>query len=107
MLWMWGLLGAFIYAGPRLVRCMVTCRETGAPRVECFIAFAMALCVGAAAGHIFAPVLLTYLGWKDQNAVSALIGVFVNPAAPEFTKRIGKVFDAVLGGVKAAKGDDE
>lgn len=105
MLWFWGLLGAFIYAGPRWARCWVVHGEAGHSKVECFIDFAIALVTGAIAGAAFTSILLTYTGLKDQNAVSALVGVFVNPVAPELTKRAPKVIGKALGVFNDLKGD--
>lgn len=107
MQWLWGLLGAFIYAGPRWVRCHVTCRETGDPKIECLLDFVVSLAVGSIAAGAFAPILLTWTGLGDENALSALVGVFVNPVAPELTKRAPKMIVNLLGTVRGLKGDEK
>ena len=106
MPWLWGLLGTVIYAGPRLVACYISCRESKTPVLHCVLDFVMSLVVGAVAAEAFAEFVLTTLKWKDQNAVSALIGLFVHTVAPELNKRASGVIEAVFGGLKA-KGDDK
>jgi hypothetical protein len=86
MLWVWGLGGAFLFAGPRWVRCWIGCRDTGALRLA------------------FTPSLLTAVGAAHQNGISTLVGVVANPVIPEITKRAPRlgerILKALLGGEK-------
>lgn len=107
MLWFWGALGAFMYAGPRLVRCWVTCRETGGPRGECVFEFVMSMAVGAAAGEAFTRMALTYAGIADQNGVAAVVGAFANPLIPTVTKLAPEVVSNALNILKGVKGDEK
>lgn len=107
MPWLWGLLGALIYAGPRLVACYVSCRETKASFLTCVLDFGMSLVVGAVAAAAFSDVVLTALKMKDENAISALIGLFVHTVAPELNKRAAATIEVVFSGFKAVKGDDK
>ena len=107
MSWLWGLLGALIYAGPRWVACYISCRESGFSPLKCALDFIMSLAIGAVAAAAFSAFVLTTLNWKDENAVSALIGLFVHTVAPELNKRAAGIIEAVFGGLRAAKGDDK
>lgn len=104
MLWVWGLGGAFLFAGPRWVRCWVGCRETGGFRLDCTIDFFVCLVVGAIAAEAFTPSLLTKVGLAHQNGVCTLIGALANPVIPEITKRAPKLAERIL---KALPGGDK
>lgn len=103
MLWVWGLGGAFLFAAPRLFRCWVGCRDTGAPRLDCFFDFFVCLAIGAIASSAFTPSLLTRVGAEHQNGVSTLVGVLANPLIPVITKEAPRMWERIL---KAMLGGD-
>lgn len=115
MLWFWGLAGAFIYAGPRWVIALASKGVERHNTLFCTLEFLVALLVGMAAAAAFGPlaskVALTTLEVKDDNAVSALIGLLMNPAGPKLIEvasgtltKGAETVDRVLG---ALKGEDK
>lgn len=92
---LWGFLGAFIYAGPRLTACVFAARQTETGWFECGFEFAVALLIGVASAWAFAPWGASVLKATDPaqiRAIAATIGLLANPAAP-------KVIDLLSGRV--------
>lgn len=99
---LWGLLGALIYAGPRLTACLFT-RQTGEHRAwGCLLEFGLAMLIGAIAAEAFGPWVQEFLqrkGHHELRAICAMLGLLANPMAP-------RVIDALSGRVlKAMKGE--
>jgi hypothetical protein len=83
---LWGFLGAFIYAAPRLTACIFASRQAGVGWFLCGFEFALALLIGVAAALPFAPLAASVLKVSDQaqiRAIAATIGLLANPAAPK------------------------
>lgn len=74
----WGFLGAFCYAGPRLVSCFIKARDEARGWWLCGLDFIVAIIVGAIAAASFGTLALTLLHLNDQNAASALVGWVAN-----------------------------
>lgn len=98
----WGFLGAFIYAAPRLSACMYAAREAGAGGWRCIFDFVTSLAIGAIAAAAFTPWALRFLGeaaTDQHNAIAALVGLMANPTAP----RLVDVFSALASNVLSEK----
>lgn len=80
----WGLLGAVIYAGPKLTTCLYASEE---PRhmPRCAIEAATALVTGTVAAAAFAPWIARYIHAptaQDLRAIAAAVGMLANTTAP-------------------------
>lgn len=100
---LWGLLGAFVYAAPRLLVAWGESRVAGAPLLPHLIELAVALTFGPIFAAGFGEFGAGYLGWEEPRAlraVSLVIGMVANPVAPvlvnlasgEIIGRLGAVF---------------
>lgn len=83
----WGSCGAFIYAGPRWVACLVASREKGVGSWVCLVELTVAIGVGAVAASAFSALAHRLTGIPDANAISAMIGLLANPLTPTIVKR--------------------
>ncbi len=94
----WGLLGAIVYAAPRLTGCIYSTEGRG-HLARCCIESATALVVGTIAAAAFVPALAT-LGHVTApeiiRASSAAIGLLANPWLPAFIKRATGVGETLL-----------
>lgn len=102
---LWGFMGAFIYAAPRLATCMFAARQAGTGWFGCGFEFVMALLIGAVAAGAWGPeVSISVLKSSDPahlRAVAATIGLLANPAAP-------RVIDILTGRIlNVLKGSDK
>jgi len=104
---LWGLLGAFVYAAPRLLVAWGESRVSGTPVLPHLIEFSVALTFGPIFASGFGEFGAGYLGWEEPRAlraVSLVIGMVANPAAPLL---INLVTGQILGRVGAVfKGDN-
>lgn len=80
----WGLLGAFVYAAPRL---LVTLSEiqTAGRRWLPWAEFVLALTFGPIGAAAFTPIGSDMVGWKgaaNLRALALMIGMVANPIAP-------------------------
>ena len=99
----WGLLGALIYALPKLAAGVYSAVERGAPWRMCLFEFVIAVFVGVVAAEAFTPWGLEYLSRMldrptrdhDLRGAALLIGIAANPGS-------GRVVDLVL---KRGKGN--
>lgn len=84
---MWGIGGAFIYAGPRWVVAL----RGGALLVLATLDLMICLGIGGIGAAGFAPVaetmLLTFVHVQDHNATCLVIGLFLNPFAPSIVEK--------------------
>lgn len=112
---LYGLFGAFIYAGPRFVLALAgTSEQPGRPLI-CFMDFVVCLVVGLLAAAMFGAVLdtvtLTIFHLKANNAVCGVIGLFANRIAPMLVDKGSSALDSGVSVVarvlKALKGDDK
>lgn len=87
----WGFLGAFIYAAPRWVACLVACREAKASPWPCALELAVALATGSIAAAAFSATAMALSHVKDANAVSAMVGLLANPTAPKLVTALSSV----------------
>jgi hypothetical protein len=94
----WGLLGAFVYAGPRFVVCFDHCRENKDNPIGCFMDFAVCLAVGAICAEGALNLISAVTHIQDKNAVSALIGLTANRAAPKLAETLALGADAIISG---------
>lgn len=92
----WGFMGAFIYAAPRLVKCFLTCKEAGTSGWFCTMEFVIALATGAIAAAAWAALVMGWTHVRDSNAMSATIGLLVNPLAPMMVSTASGVINAAL-----------
>lgn len=99
----WGVLGAFIYAGPRWATCIITNRELGKRHAGCTLEFTVALVSGGIAAAAFSSATLAFSKVKDLNAISAMVGLLANPVVPVLVKRVSNLVGSAL----AAKVDDK
>lgn len=107
----WGALGAFIYAAPRLSACLVAARQRGGGWGVCALEFATALITGTIAAAAFAPSVARLLApdAHDLNAVAAMIGLLANPTAPKLVETLSTIASNVVSGrlLKSIKGDEQ
>lgn len=81
----WGLAGAFIYAGPNLLLCIQKCRAEGCPITDCIMEFVVAMVIGGLAAEISAPYLSAFLRQTEPHqvrAIAGVVGLVANRAAP-------------------------
>lgn len=96
---MWGALGAFIFAGPRLSACLYTSRVDGGPISKCILDFVVSVSTGAicaAAGGAWAAEVLGALDPYKFPAVAAGIGFFANKVAPYALDKAPGLFDWLI-----------
>jgi hypothetical protein len=86
--WFWGLGGAFIYAAPRWIAALVAARNNVGTVAICMLEFAVALAIGAIAAAAFGSLVLETLHLKDENAISAMIGLFANTVSPRLVEPV-------------------
>jgi len=95
----WGLLGAAIYAAPKLTTCFYA--SAGRAHLSrCAIEAATALFTGTIAAAAFEPWIGAYLravSVQDMRATSAVIGMLANSTAPGIIAFLG---DTVLTRIK-------
>lgn len=81
--WLWGLFGAFLYAAPRLIKCV---RDSiGSGWTQCGSTFAVALVAGPIMAEAFGPWIGYRFAWMiqpDPRALFVTIGLAANQAAP-------------------------
>lgn len=86
----WGFLGAFVYAGPKVLACVFEHRDgTRHPLIFCILEFIVALAVGVLAAEMFGPWIIGFLkldGHASLRAIAGLIGLLANPLSPEVVK---------------------
>lgn len=92
-----GIAGSFIYSAPRFVACAVACNERDASWGLCALELLVCLAIGAIAAVAFGSVALTVLHIQDNNAVSALVGLVANPAAPKLIESVSSFAAGILG----------
>lgn len=95
---LWGGLGAFIYAAPRWVACLVACREAKARAWPCSLEFGVALASGGIASAAFSALVMQTLGIKDASAIAAMVGLLANPTAPVLVSRVSAAVANTLAG---------
>lgn len=101
----WGFMGAFVYAAPRLSACVFAARQTGVGWFDCGFEFVVALATGAVAAAALGPeITISVLKTTDPahaRAVASGIGLLANPAAP-------KIIDILTGRIlQVLKGSDK
>lgn len=105
----WGFLGAFIYAAPRLTACVVAAQAARGGSLVCLLEFFTASGVGAVAAAAFAPTLAHLVGAdRDINAISAMIGLIANRTAPKLVETLSTITANIVSGriMKTFKGDE-
>jgi hypothetical protein len=87
----WGLLGAFVYAAPRLL--VVLAEKAPTKPVWIHLAeFLLALCLGPIGASAFTPIVAEIIGWHgDANlrATALVVGMVANPIAPTVVNLVG------------------
>ena len=106
---LWGSAGAFVYAGPRLVACIKTCRSKGVGISECVGDFLVAIITGGIAGAACGLFVAAHLNQTQDHqvrAIVALTGFFANPVAPGLAKSLSakEILKDVLQAVLKALG---
>ena len=87
----WGLLGAIIYAAPKLVSCVYSA-ESRSHSTRCCAEALVALVIGAIGAAAFEPWIDSYLhgsGAQNTRAMSAVIGMLANSTAPGIIAFLG------------------
>jgi hypothetical protein len=87
----WGAAGAFIYAAPQWLACLVACGKSGSPAWSCTAEFGVALATGAIAAGAFTALAVGMNPIKDVNAIASMIGLLANSTAPLLVKRASKL----------------
>jgi len=103
---LWGLLGAFVYAAPRLLVAWGESRTAGAPVLPHFIEFLVALSFGPIFSAALGEWGAGYVGMTEPRslrAVSLVLGMVANPVAPVLISLVSGNIVARLGA--AFKGD--
>lgn len=98
----WGVMGAFIYAAPQWVACLVHCRDTGERGWTCTLEFAIALVTGGIAAAAFSRSVVGFTPIKDLVPIAATIGLLANSTAPVLIRRLSALVGTRLGGKVAA-----
>lgn len=109
---LWGFLGAFIYAAPRLIAGAVAARQAGRGPWVSAAEFLAAIVTGAIAAAAFGPPTAGLAGrtaQQDLNAICALWGLVFNRAAPQLVESLSSAVTNVISGriLKGLKGDDK
>lgn len=107
---LWGFLGSFVYAAPRLSACAFTAKATGEMLAKCAFEAVVALGTGAIAAAAFAPSTANALGAPEHlNAVAAMLGLIANPTAPKLIESLSGLVSNILSGeiLKIFKGKDQ
>lgn len=102
---LWGFLGAFVYAAPRLIVAWSEARAAAKPFGMRVAEFVIALTFGPIFAAGFGPFAAHYLGREADQEVRALalvIGMVANPAAPLLVRL---VTGDILRRIGAAKGE--
>jgi hypothetical protein len=83
----WGLLGAFGYAGPRLI---VALSEAPQNRWKPWADFIVTLAIGTIGAAGFVDLVSHLMHWQsdvsNQRALAVVIGLLSNPVAPAVVK---------------------
>jgi hypothetical protein len=91
----WGFLGAFVYAGPKLVACVYSAKSSGAGWSFCAVTFIVAMVIGPIMAAAFVPMIAAFIARTaehDVRALATVVGMIANPIAPDLVKRMsGKV----------------
>lgn len=83
--WLWGFLGAFVYAVPRASACFFAARDAKTPWARCIVDGMIALVIGPFAAEAVGPWVAHLVhdeSLRELRAISAVIGLLANPAAP-------------------------
>lgn len=102
----WGLLGAFVYAAPRLILSAAEAKVAGRHAWTQFAEFLVALSFGPIFSSGFGPWAAFYVkleGAHEIRAVALVIGMVANPLAPAVVKLASGDILRRLGG--ASQGD--
>ena len=89
MLWLWGLGGAFCYAGPRLLKDI----QDGKPWKGSTAEGVLALILGTIFTVSFEPLIAYHFPWLAKPncaALSVSMGLCANPASPLIVRRVLK-----------------
>lgn len=100
---LWGFLGAFVWAAPRLLVAWGESRTARTPLLPHLIEFVVALAFGPIFAAGFGEFGAGYIGLEEPRAlraVSLVIGMIANPLAPKIVEiatggvigRLGAVF---------------
>lgn len=95
---LWGLGGAFIYAGPRFSACYFEARRSDGQWSRCAIDGVIALLIGliaAGALGVWAQQFFAREGSHELRALSTVIGLLANPCAPGVVGIGQRIVDAV------------
>lgn len=105
----WGVLGAFAYAGPRLLPCLTSAHDGGRKPWACVGEFVICLIIGGIGAGAFSALAINLTHVKDVNAVAAFIGLLANPCVPRVTGAAPALLSAMLESplAKALKGDNK
>jgi hypothetical protein len=86
---LWGLLGAFVYAAPRLVVAIGEAQAVGRSAFRQLAEFLVALAFGPIFSVGFGPWAAHWLekeGHPETRALALVIGMVANPLAPALVK---------------------
>ena len=103
----WGVAGAFIFAAPQWVACVVHCRQTREPGWTCSAEFVISLVTGAIAAGAFSKLAADLTPVKDPIPIAATLGLIANTTAPMLIKRLSALASARLGGKLTPPGAGE
>lgn len=96
---LWGFLGSFVYAAPKLLACIYSSRSTGSGWSFCAATFVVAVLTGPIMAAAFVPMIAEIIartGDHDVRALATVAGMIANPIAPDLVKRMsGKVLKKI------------
>lgn len=95
----WGFLGAFVYAAPKLVACIYSAKTNGTGWTLCAATFVVAILTGPIMAAAFVPAIAEIIartGDHDMRALATAAGMIANPIAPDLVKRMsGRVLKKI------------
>ncbi len=96
----WGAAGAFGYAFPKWLACVITASRTpgGSSRI-CALEAVGSVIIGAIAAAAFGEVALTFLHIEHHKAVSTFLGLCANRAAPLVVESASGVVSGMVSGL--------
>lgn len=98
---LWGVLGAFVYAAPRVLVSWADSRSTDKPMLPHIAEFLISLTFGPIFSAGFGPFVAGYLTRESSHelrAIALVIGMVANPASPLVVKLItGRLVGSLKG----------
>lgn len=109
---LWGALGCFIFAGPRLSVCVFTPHAERCSAARCMGEFVIAMLVGTTFAAVFGPwgqELLRAGSEGSRNGVAGMMGLVANTTAPKLTDSLSAAINGLFSGRvgRSLKGEEK